>query len=91
VNRAIDTLVPVIAGVDVPAAVRARWLERLFDARQDDRMPYIDRLGDCWGDLCATPAIGSAWADRLLPITARVMDAEGLGEHFAGTTACLNC
>jgi hypothetical protein len=90
VNRAIDALVPVIAGVDVPAPVRTRWLERLFDALQDDRMPYIEQLGDRWGDLCASPAIASAWADRLLPVTARVMGAEGVGEHFAGTTACLS-
>jgi hypothetical protein len=90
VNRAIDALVPVIAGVDVPAPVRTRWLERLFDALQDDRMPYIEQLGDRWGDVCASPAIASAWADRLLPVTARVMGAEGVGEHFAGTTACLS-
>src|ERR1700733_8315745 len=69
VNRAIDALVTVIAGVDVPAPVRTRWLERLFDALQDDRMPYIEQLGDRWGDLCASPAIASAWADRLLPVT----------------------
>ena len=90
VNRAIDALVPVIAGVDVPAPVRTRWLERLFDALQDDRMPYIEQLGDRWGDLCASPAIASAWADRLLPVTARVMGAEGVGELFVGTTACLS-
>ncbi|MFL9913800.1 hypothetical protein [Paraburkholderia sp. RL17-337-BIB-A] len=90
VNRAIDALVPVIAGVDVPAPVRMRWLERLFDALQDDPMPYIEQLGDRWGDLCTSPDIASLWADRLLPVTARVMGAEGLGEHFAGTTACLS-
>ncbi|CAB3808946.1 hypothetical protein LMG28614_06920 [Paraburkholderia ultramafica] len=89
VNRAIDALVPVIAGVDVPAPVRMRWLDRLFDALQDDPMPYIEELGDRWGDLCTSPAIASSWADRLLPVTARVMGAEGLGEHFAGTTACV--
>jgi hypothetical protein len=90
VNRAIEALVPVIAGGDAPAPMRERWLERLFEALQDDPMPYIERLGDHWGELCATPAIASAWADRLLPITARVMGAEGLGEHFAGTGACLS-
>jgi hypothetical protein len=90
VNRAIEALVPVIAGVDAPAVMRERWLERLFDALQNDQMPYIERLGDHWGELCVTPAIASAWADRLMPITARVMGAEGLGEHFAGTVACLS-
>jgi hypothetical protein len=62
VNRAIDALVPVIAGVNVPAPVRMRWLERLFDALQDDPMPYIEQLGARWGDLCASPAIASVWA-----------------------------
>ena len=90
VNRAIEALVPVIAGVDVPALMRERWLERLFDALQDDQMPYIECLGDHWGELCATPAIASAWADRLLPITARVMGADSAGEHFVGTSACLS-
>jgi hypothetical protein len=50
-------------------------------------MPYIEQLGDRWGDLCMSPAIASSWPDRLLPVTARVMGAEGLGEQFAGTTA----
>jgi len=90
VNRAIEALVPVIAGVDAPAPMRERWLGRLFDALQNDQMPYIERLGDRWGELCATPAIASIWADRLLPITARVMGADGAGEHFVGTSACLN-
>jgi hypothetical protein len=29
VNRAIDAVVPVIAGVDAPAVMRERWLSRL--------------------------------------------------------------
>jgi len=101
VNRAIEALVPVIAGVDVPALMRERWLERLFDALQDDQMPYIECLGDHWGELCATPAIACAWADRLLPITARVMGAEGRGStsweptrasaRFTRHTATRNC
>jgi hypothetical protein len=90
VNRAIDALVPVIAAADVPATVRMRWLERLFDALQDDQMPYIEQVGDSWGELCASRAIASGWADRLLPITAHVMGPEGAGGHFVGTTACLS-
>ncbi|CAB3731640.1 hypothetical protein LMG22037_05628 [Paraburkholderia phenoliruptrix] len=90
VNRTIEVLVPVIAGAEPTAATRERWLERLFDALQNDQMPYIEYLGDYWGELCATPAIASTWADRLLPGTARVMGADGAGEHFAGTTACLS-
>jgi hypothetical protein len=49
VNRAIDVLVPIIAAPDVTESVREAWLERLFDALQEDRMPYIEHLGDFWG------------------------------------------
>lgn len=64
-NRAFDAPVPVIAGVDAPAVMRGRWLERLFDALQNDQMPYIERLGERWGELRVMPAIGSAWAQSV--------------------------
>ena len=57
VNRAVDALVPVIAGVDAPAVMRERLLERLFDALQNDQMPYIERPGERWGELRVTPAM----------------------------------
>src|SRR5471030_1813424 len=39
VNRAIKTLVPVIAKAGVERTVREKWLERLFEALQEDDMP----------------------------------------------------
>src|SRR6478609_877678 len=57
VNRTIDALVPVIIAADVTLAVRGRWLDRLFEALQDDQMPYIEHLGDRWGALCVTPEL----------------------------------
>jgi hypothetical protein len=54
VNRAIDTLVPIIAKPDVDQRVRQRWLERLWDAVQNDEIPYIELLGDYWAS-CARP------------------------------------
>ncbi|MBW8077424.1 MAG: hypothetical protein GJU76_04980, partial [Gallionella sp.] len=41
VNKAIDTLVPIIIKADVDQKLRQRWLERLWQAIQDDDMPYI--------------------------------------------------
>jgi len=90
VNRAIDVLVPIIAAPDVTESVREAWLERLFDALQEDRMPYIEHLGDLWGQLCGTPSIASAWAERLLGTTTRVLGPDGHREFFTGTTACLS-
>ena len=81
---------PFIAAPDLTESVREAWLERLFEALQEDRMPYIEHLGDFWGQLCVTPSIASAWAERLLRITTRVLGPDGPGEFFTGTTACLS-
>ncbi len=46
VNKAIETLVPIIVKADVEPKQRQRWLDRLWQALQDDEMPYIELLGD---------------------------------------------
>ncbi len=90
VNKAIETLVPLIAKADVDMPMRQRWLERLWQALQDDQMPYIERLGDYWGELCASPVLASRWADELLPGLQQAwsQQASAYG-HFHGTTPCL--
>lgn len=54
VNHAIAELVPIIATAPVDAKTRGRWLERLFEAHQADQIPYIERLAEHWGELCAS-------------------------------------
>ncbi|REG58587.1 hypothetical protein B0G80_1246 [Paraburkholderia sp. BL6669N2] len=90
VNRTIDALAPLIAAAKVDSTIRQAWLERLFEALQEDQMPYIERLADVWGELAVTPSMASAWADRLLPITAHVIGPDGQGGFFVGTTACMS-
>ena len=90
VNKAIDTLVPIIVKADVDQKIRQRWLERLWQALQDDEMPYIELLGDYWGELCVTPELAAHWSDEFLPVVESVWspNASGYG-FFKGTTACL--
>ena len=35
-----------------------------------DQIPYIESLGDRWGELCASKPVASAWADRLIGVDA---------------------
>ncbi len=91
VNKAIEALVPVIAEAPADAKTRDGWLERLWDACQADDMPYIELLGDHWGELCASKEIASAWADELIG-TCRLAwspdpDVRGF---FKGTTHSLS-
>lgn len=65
VNRAIETLVPIIAKAPADLSLRRKWLEKLYQAHADDKVPYIESLADYWGELCASPAIAAEWADRL--------------------------
>lgn len=89
---AAERLVPLIAHVEVSDKVRGKWLERLFDAMQEDDPPYLENLGDHWGSLCATPALASEWVDQLLPIVHSMLSqrAQGVFGFFVGTNACLS-
>ncbi|MBI4587230.1 MAG: hypothetical protein HY725_00190 [Candidatus Rokubacteria bacterium] len=91
VTHAIEELVAVIARAPADATTREGWLERLWQAHANDEIPYIERLGDFWGELCVSPEIAAAWADRLVGIVEMAWspDPERRG-FFHGTTACLS-
>jgi len=91
VNRAVAELATVIAEAPADTRTREMWLERLWEAHAHDEIPYIERLGDFWGELCVYSEIASAWADRLVPIVEMAWspDPKRRG-FFHGTTACLS-
>ena len=93
VNRAIEALVPIIAKAEVARSAREKWLDRLFEALQEDDMPYLEYLGEFWGELCATQEIASKWADHLSPTLTTMWDhcaCSGEYGYFKGTAACLS-
>ena len=91
VNWAIEEMVPIIAAADVSSSQRQKWLERLHAASEADGMPYLETLGDHWGELCVTKKIAGHWADELVGITGMALSPDPkLRGHFHGTTACLS-
>ena len=91
VNHAVETLVPILTKANVDAATRARWLDRLWEAVQEDEMPYIEYLADFWGELCVEAKVASVWADQFLPIVERIWSPAEPGHgYFKGTDACLS-
>ena len=91
VNNAVAELVPIIARAASDPETRERWLERLWEAHGADQIPYIERLADFWGELCASKEAALAWADRLVGITSMALgpnkDHHG---YFHGTSACFS-
>jgi hypothetical protein len=56
-------------------------------------MPYLEYLGEFWGELCMTPETASKWTDYLSPTLTTMWDhCASTGEYgyCKGTTACLS-
>lgn len=91
VNNAITELVPIVAAAPADMETRKSWLKRLRAALEADQMPYLELLGDFWGDLCASAEVASEQADAMLGITRRALSPKrGLREYYSGTSACLS-
>jgi hypothetical protein len=93
VNRAIELLVPIIAQAGAGPAVHGAWLNRLWQALESGDTGYLDYLRERWGELCASKAVASAWADRLLPAVTAMFDLQANGtdyDYFEGTPACFS-
>ncbi len=90
VNHAIAELSALIAAAPANLATRDAWLERLYEAHQNDEIPYIESLADHWGELCGTKELASRWADRLVGITSNALSPDPkMRGHYHGTTMCL--
>ncbi|MFZ4539234.1 hypothetical protein [Propionivibrio sp.] len=91
VNRAIDVLVPIIANAPTDIPTRRKWLEQLYQAHAEEEVPYIEILGDYWGELRASPELAAEWADCLAETVGANWNStrENHG-FFHGTTMCLS-
>lgn len=93
VNNAISTLVPIIQKAPIQKENRDKWLNRLWQAIEDDQMPYLETLTDYWGELCVNQNTASLWADEFIN-TVRTMWAREKREcgsgYFKGTSACFS-
>ncbi len=91
VNNAIAALVDIIAAAPADETAREKWLERLWEAYQEDQIPYIELLGDYWGELCGSKVVASRWADQLIVTCKMAWSPDpNLGDSFKGTTNCLS-
>lgn len=91
VNRAIAELVSVIAKANVENKLREKWLARLFEAHAADQVPYIESLGEYWGELCVSPDVAVIWVNRLIGIVEHIWSgSEKRQGFFHGTYMCLS-
>lgn len=68
VYNAMVVLVDIVIDAPTDHKTRAKWLDRLWDAFNDDGVGFLDVLGERWGEVCGSPETASKWADQLLPV-----------------------
>jgi hypothetical protein len=91
VNKTLGDLIPIV--IDAPADEKTRnsWLDRLWQAMEDDGVDYLSPVGDRWGELCGSPEVAGSWADELVSTLRSCWSDPNPGSYFHGTTACLSC
>jgi len=91
VNSAIAELATIIGSAPTEPATRDKWLDRLWQALEDDDIPYIERLGDHWGEICGSPEVAARWADLLMTPTKEALNPKPATRvSFNGTACCLS-
>ena len=63
VNNALEALAQIIAKPTVTVSQRNVWLERIWQAVQNDGCCYLDCIDEYWPLMCTTSEVGVYWAD----------------------------
>jgi len=91
VARTLEQLIAVLVEARADHTVRAEWLERLFDAVQEDGVQYLAPVEERWGEIARYPDLIQAYADRLLPVLRRAWADQERFSYVTGTAICLSC
>ena len=91
VNKALDALIPIIIKAPADENTRNKWLNRLWQAMEDDGVDYLGPIGDRWGEICGSVEVAGRWADDLVSTLRSCWSDPNPGNYFYGATACLSC
>ena len=73
ISHALETLAKIIAKPTVDIAQRNAWLQRIWQAAQDDGYGYLSSIDEYWPMMCASPEVGAHWADEFGEMTRSIM------------------
>ncbi len=91
VNKTLDALIPIIVKAPADENTRNKWLDRLWQAMEDDGVDYLSPIGGRWGEICGSVEVAGRWADDLVYTLRSCWSDPNPGRYFHGATACLSC
>jgi hypothetical protein len=90
VCSAQDELLPIAIEAPADRKTRNTWLDRLWQAIEDDGVDYLSVVQDRWGELCGSREVASDWADRFLDLLRTAWSDPRPGNYVRGTSVCLS-
>ena len=85
-----EEVLPIIIAAPADRKTRDAWMERLWRAIEEDGVEYLSETGDRWGELCASPQVAAAWADRFVDSLRASWTAPRFTGYFQTTSVCLS-
>lgn len=85
-----DELLPIAISAPATRKTRDKWLDRLWQAIEDDGVDYLSLVGSRWGELCGSREVASCWADRFLSLLRTAWSDPRPGNYVRGTSVCLS-
>lgn len=91
VHRTLEDLIPLLVAAPAGRDTRARWLERLYEAVQNDGVEYLSPVQERWGEIARDPDLVNQYADMLLTRIREAWADRQRYTHGTGSTICLSC
>jgi hypothetical protein len=91
IHKALEELIPLLIAAPVDKDTRAIWLERLFEAVQEDGVDYLDPVAECWGEIARDQDLVNRYADMLLGRMREAWADRQRYNHVVGSKICLSC
>ncbi|WP_323037740.1 hypothetical protein [Pararhodobacter sp.] len=91
VSRTLEELLPILIEAPADEKTRAKWLEQLRDAIEDDGVDYLAPIADRFGQIAAYPALMNLHADCDLDMIREAWSDHARFSHVTTGTLTLSC
>jgi len=91
VNRTLIKLIPILIFAPAEEATRAKWLERLRDAIENDGVDYLQPISDQFGEVAFYRSLQNEHADRDLGLIRQAWSDWDSYSHIGTATLTLSC
>ena len=91
VYRTLTELLPILINAPADHTTKSNWLERLFEAVQNDGVDYLSQIEDQWCEIAQFPDLIDQYANRLIEMVRRAWADHTSFNYVVGTSICLSC